>query len=53
MKDTEEIKCAKCGKPTTTRLAWFDPYCKGGKQVHYECLSQKRKDEILKERQSV
>jgi hypothetical protein len=55
------VNCAKCNEPVglngtvgKTGMAWFDPYAKGvqfhkntkGAQVHYNCLSQKRLDEV-------
>lgn len=40
-------ECCKSGFPINLRgNAWFDPYLKGGKYVHKDCLSEKRKKEI-------
>lgn len=40
------ILCAKCNNEVSTRISYFDPYFKGGSQVHMECLSEQRKNEI-------
>jgi len=42
------VRCAKCHEELNLRFqAYFDPYRgKVGKYVHFDCLSQKRKDEL-------
>jgi hypothetical protein len=46
MPEYETVKCGKCKLPVSTQVAWFDPYKNKGCNVHFECLSKKRKDEI-------
>lgn len=53
MNENEEVVCI-CGEKVSVRSAYFDPYVtslyltKGSKgaQVHFKCLSEKRKEEI-------
>lgn len=41
------VICPTCKTKVSLRVSYFDEYAKGGAaQVHYGCLSQKRKDEI-------
>lgn len=50
----EEVPCYVCKEALHMRsTAWFDPY-RGtkGKYVHKACLSQKRQQEIAKERKN-
>ncbi len=47
------VVCPVCGEEVGLRMSWYDSYAKGGPaQVHYGCLSQKRRDEIKKEVES-
>jgi len=46
---TEKIVCPVCGEEVSIRCAWLDPYRKEsrlGAYVHFECLSEQRKNEI-------
>lgn len=43
------VLCAKCKQEVSLRVSYFDPYKRGGSQVHYNCLSKKRHDEIQAE----
>lgn len=44
----DEVACAACGRPVSLRVAYIDKYVRPGKElyVHYDCLSQQRKDEL-------
>ena len=47
--NTEKIVCPVCGEEESIRCAWLDPYRKEsrlGAYVHFECLSEQRKNEL-------
>ena len=48
----DEVECACCNKPVSLRVAYIDKYVRPGKElyVHYDCLSQQRKDELAASR---
>lgn len=48
----DKVACAECGKAVSIRVAYIDKYFQPGKElyVHYDCLSQQRKDEIATDR---
>ena len=47
----EEVICPTCNKKTNLGHAWIDPYHPSGgeKYVHFECLSDKRMEEVIQE----
>jgi hypothetical protein len=47
--DRENVTCPVCLELVNVRRGWIDPYNKG-RYVHFECLSQRRKDEVAEER---
>jgi hypothetical protein len=44
------VLCPRCGNEVSLSLSYYDPYFKDGCQVHKDCLSDERKEEIRAER---
>lgn len=42
------VECPVCKQEVSLSISYYDPYLKGGRQVHKKCLSEERKSEIAK-----
>ena len=46
------VRCSKCNEPVSMGVAWFDAYgTPRDTYVHYSCLSERRLNEIAKEKE--